>query len=99
MRAPDGSGARGRCFMNGRRLAIAALISLVGAAPALAGELSSPAFTPRQMAHCMMQRLRANNAESFRDAFKGCKTQFESVRSERPADSAVTADTMPEKKQ
>jgi hypothetical protein len=82
--------------MNGRHSSIVAAISLVTSAPALAGELNSPAFTPRQMAHCVMNRVRANAGESYRDAFKACKSQFESVRSERPADAAVTAATQPE---
>ena len=82
--------------MNGRQSAVVVAISLVALAPALAGDLNSPAFTPRQMAHCMMKRLRANNSESYRDAFKACKSQFESVRTERPADTAITAATLPE---
>ncbi len=83
--------------MNGRRLAIVAAISWVGATPALAGEMSSPGFTPRQIAHCVMRRLRANSAESFRDAFKSCKSQLESARSDLPADAAMTAAALSEK--
>lgn len=79
--------------MNGRYSSIAVAISLVTSAPALAGDLGSPAFTPREMAHCMIKRVRANTAEPYRDAFKACKSQFESVRSERPAETAVTAAT------
>jgi hypothetical protein len=83
--------------MNGRQSSIVVAISLVTSAPALAGDLTSPAFTPRQMAHCMMKRLRANTAESYRDAFKTCKGQFESVRSDRPAEISMTAAALPEK--
>jgi hypothetical protein len=83
--------------MNGRHSSIVVAITLVASAPALAGDLSSAAFTPRQMAHCMMKRLRANTAESYRGAFKTCKTQFESLRSDRPADTAMTAAALPEK--
>ncbi len=83
--------------MNGRRFAIVAALSWAGAAPALAGEMSSPGFTPRQIAHCMMKRLRANSAESYRDAFKSCKSQLESARADLPADAAVTAAALPEK--
>lgn len=81
--------------MNGRQSAVVVAISLVAAAPALAGDLNSPAFTPRQMAHCVMKRLRANTSESYRDAFKACKSQFESVRTDRPADTTITAATLP----
>lgn len=82
--------------MNGRHSSIVVAISLATSAPALAGDSKSPAFTPREMAHCMMKRLRTNTGESYRGAFKACKSEFESVRSERPADAAVTAATLPE---
>ena len=90
--------------MNGRHSAFvirnsAVLIALclVISAPVFAGDLSSPAYTPRQMAHCVMKRVRANTAETFRFAFKACKTEFEAVRSDRPPDAAVTAAALPEK--
>lgn len=83
--------------MNGRHSSIVIAISLVASAPALAGDLTSPAFTPRQMAHCMVKRLRANTAESYREAFKTCKGQFESVRSDRPAETTMTAVALSEK--
>jgi len=82
--------------MKGRHSAIAVAVSLISSAPAFASDLNSPAFTPRQMAHCMMKRVRANSSESYRDAFKACKSQFESVRSDRPADTSMTAATLPE---
>lgn len=81
--------------MNGRQAVVVA-ISLVAVSPAFAGDLNSPAFTPRQIAHCMMKRLRANTSESYRDAFKACKGQFEAVRTDRPADTGITAATLPE---
>jgi hypothetical protein len=77
--------------MNGRHSAIVVAIGLATSGPALAGDSNSPAFTPRQMAHCMMKRLRAKTAESYRDAFKACKSQFDSELSERPTDAAMTA--------
>ena len=86
-----------RCFMNGRHFSIAIAIGLVASAPALAGDLTSPAFTPRQMAHCMMKRLRENTAESYRAAFKTCKSQFEAERSDRRVDTAMTAAALPVK--
>ena len=48
------------------------------------------------MAHCMMKRLRANSTESYRDAFKACKSQFDLVQSDRPTDTALTAAAQPE---
>jgi hypothetical protein len=77
--------------MNGRHSAIAVAISLATSAPALAGASETPAYTPRQLAHCIMKRVRANTAEPYRDAFKACKTQFDSPRSDRPADTTIAA--------
>jgi hypothetical protein len=82
--------------MNGRHSSIVVAISLATSAPVFAGDLNSPAFTPRQMAHCMMKRGRANSAEPYRDAYKACKNQLESARSERDADTKITAATLPE---
>jgi hypothetical protein len=82
--------------MNGRQSAIVVAVSLVTSAPAFAGGPTSPAFTPRQMAHCMMKRLRANTTEAYRDAFKACKSQFDLVQSDRPTDTAMAAAAQPE---
>jgi hypothetical protein len=82
--------------MNGRHSSIVVAISLAAAAPLFAGDLNSAAFTPRQMAHCMMKRARANTAEPYRDAYKACKNQFESARTDRAGETAVTAATLPE---
>ena len=82
--------------MNGRHSSIVVAVSLAAAAPVHAGDLNPPAFTPRQMAHCMMKRGRANSAEPYREAYKACKNQFESARSERDADTKMTAATLPE---
>jgi hypothetical protein len=81
--------------MNRRHSSFVVAISLVASAPAFAGDLKSPAFTPRQLAHCMMKRARANSAESYRDAYKACKDQFESMQSDRAADT-MTAARVPE---
>jgi hypothetical protein len=81
--------------MNGRHSSILVAISLVASAPAFAGDLKSPAFTPRQLAHCMMKRARANSAESYRDSYKACKDQFESAQSDHAADT-MTAARVPE---
>ena len=81
--------------MNGRHSSIVVAISLVASAPAFAGDSKSPAFTPRQLAHCMMKRARANSAESYRDAYRACKDQFESAQADRAADT-MTAARVPE---
>jgi hypothetical protein len=81
--------------MSGRHSSIVVAISLVASAPAFAGDLKSPAFTPRQLAHCMMKRARTNSAESYRDSYKACKYQFESVQSDHAADT-MTAARVPE---
>ena len=83
--------------MSGRHTPIVVAMSLVASAPALAGDLTSPPFTPRQMAHCMMKRLRANTTESYREAFKTCKGQFESARPDHPAEATMTAAALPDK--
>jgi len=82
--------------MNGRHSSIVVAIGLATSAPAFGGDLNSPAFTPRQMAHCMMKRVRANTAEPYRDAYKACKNQFEAAQSDRVADTAMSAATLPE---
>jgi hypothetical protein len=81
--------------MNGRHFSIVIATGLVTSAPAFADDSKSPAFTPRQLAHCMMKRGRANSAESYRDAYKACKDQLESAQSGRAADT-MTAARLPE---
>lgn len=72
----------------GRRLSIMpAMVSLLItatliAAPALADELKA-SFTPREMAHCMMKRFKANHSESYRDAYNACKAQFDLAQADR----------------
>jgi hypothetical protein len=69
------------------------MIVLFVSAPALAAEPKTASFTPREMAHCMMKRLRADNSESFRDAFKTCKQQFDSAQADRSMETAMTGTT------
>jgi hypothetical protein len=63
-----------RCAVN---TAAAALGLMIMTLPAMADEASGRAITPRQIAHCMMQRLhddrRGDRSESYRDAYKACK--------------------------
>jgi hypothetical protein len=81
--------------MNGRHFSIVIATGLVTSAPVFADDSKSPALTPRQLAHCMLKRVRANSAESYRDAYKACKDQLESAQSDRAAD-AMTAGRLPE---
>jgi hypothetical protein len=81
--------------MNGRHFSIVIATGLVTSAPVFADDPKSPAFTPRQLAHCMMKRVRTNSAESYRDAYKACKDQLVSAQSDRAAD-AMTAARLPE---
>jgi hypothetical protein len=72
-----------------RRLSIMALmVSLLIAAPlmlapAFAQELQKASFTPREMAHCMTKRFRAHHSESYRDAYKACKEEFDLAQADR----------------
>ena len=59
------------------------LAALLLAVPALAEELKKASFTPREMAHCMMKRFRANHSEAYRDAYKTCKEQFDLAQADR----------------
>jgi hypothetical protein len=67
------------------------MISLLIAAPlaarsACAEELKESkkvSFTPREMAHCMMKRFRADHSESYRDAYNACKEQFDVAKRDR----------------
>lgn len=76
--------------MNRRNALMAVAVSLAISAPVIADSNSLPA-TPREMAHCMMKRLKANNSESYRDAFKTCKAQFVSAQADRSNETAMTA--------
>lgn len=78
--------------MNRRRASVvmAIVIALLMATVAAGTDRESPALTPRAMAHCMMKRLRANNSESYRDAFKACKEQFAAAQANRSSETAIT---------
>jgi hypothetical protein len=58
-------------------LVIAVLFSL----PAMAGDDRSPNFTPRQMAHCVMHRVKDTPSESYKTAIKACKSEFDAAAS------------------
>lgn len=38
------------------------------------------AVTPRQVAHCMLARMKANQRESYLEAFKVCQEQLDARR-------------------
>ena len=75
--------------MNRRHSSMAVAVSLAMAAPAIAGESFTLPATPREMAHCVMKRLKANNSESYRAAFKACKDQFDAVQAGQPTETAM----------
>ncbi|HTD74762.1 MAG TPA: hypothetical protein VK652_14620 [Steroidobacteraceae bacterium] len=72
-----------------RRISIMpVMISLLIAAPLIAvpvhaQELQKASFSPREMAHCMMKRFRANHSESYREAYKACKEEFDLAQADR----------------
>jgi hypothetical protein len=76
---------------------MAVAVSLALATPAIAGDSDALPATPREMAHCMMKRLKANNSESYRDAFKACKVQFDTARAAQSTETAMAVP--PEAKQ
>jgi hypothetical protein len=66
--------------MNRRHSSMAVAVSLAISAPAIAGDSYALPATPREMAHCILKRLKTNNSESYRAAFKACKDQFEAAQ-------------------
>jgi hypothetical protein len=83
--------------MNRRRSSMAVAVSLAISAPAFAGDSNALPATPREMAHCMMKRLKANNSESYRAAFKACKDQFAAPAGQETAMTVTPAMTEPPK--
>jgi hypothetical protein len=79
--------------MNRRHasVVVAVVIALLMSTVAAGTDRGSPAVTPRVMAHCMMKRLRVNNTESYRDAFKACKEQLATAQADRSTEPAMTA--------
>jgi hypothetical protein len=60
------------------KLSIAVLtITVLFALPAIAGDVRSPSYTPRQLAHCVMARAKASPSESYKVAFKACREQLD----------------------
>jgi hypothetical protein len=69
----------------------ALVLTLLISATAAADDNKSSSPTARQMAHCMMARVRSTPKESYKTAFKVCREQFESMAAEPPAPVAVNA--------
>ena len=61
---------------------ITLVVGLLISVPAAADDSKNTAPTARQMAHCMMARVKTPPHESYRTAFKACKEQFESASGE-----------------
>jgi hypothetical protein len=74
------------------RTALSALVvSLAAALPAVADDVKDSALTPRQIAHCVLSRVRASQSESYRDAFKACKHQLETAKGKLASPVPATA--------
>jgi hypothetical protein len=73
------------------KISIAALmIAVTSSLPAAAGDTRTPNFTPRQMAHCVMHRVKDAPGESYKAAIKACKEEFDSAASnERDAQTVM----------
>ena len=69
----------------------ALVVSLAATIPAVADDVKSSALTPRLVAHCMLARVRANQSESYRDAFKACKRQLETPKGDPASPDPATA--------
>jgi hypothetical protein len=73
----------------------AALGLMIMTVPAMADESSGRAITPRQIAHCMMQRLhddrRGDRSESYRDAYRACKEDLTAAADLGAASAMMTA--------
>ena len=69
----------------------ALLLVLLAGAPAVADERRGSSATPRQMAHCVLARVRVSPNEGYKAAFKACRDQFEASPAEGEAPVAVNA--------
>jgi hypothetical protein len=67
------------------------VVSLAAAMPAVADDVKGSSVTPRQVAHCMLTRVRANQSESYRDAYKACKRELETAKRDPASPDSATA--------
>jgi hypothetical protein len=73
-------------FLNAVSLCYPAVMAaMLLATPAMADDSKNPAITPRQMAHCVMQRMHEDRTQSYKEAFKSCRQDFAAVEAERVA--------------
>lgn len=68
--------------------------ALVVALPVAANDKNS--IDPREVAHCMVSRMKANRGESYREAFKVCKQQLDPSNREANGTTAMNTANMPE---
>jgi hypothetical protein len=61
-------------------LALVAAMSI--SVPAAADQTKSSSPTPRQLAHCMMARVKVERNQNYKTAFKACREQLETTSSE-----------------
>ena len=72
-------------------LSTAAAVLVIFTLPAAAGEDKSSSVTPRRLAHCMVEHMKASPRESYRDAYKRCKTRFETSQRDGTPESSVNS--------
>jgi hypothetical protein len=70
----------------------AVIAAMLLATPAMADDSKNPAITPRQMAHCVMQRMHEDRTQSYKEAFKSCRQDFAAVDAERVASNNTGSD-------
>jgi hypothetical protein len=68
-------------------LTLAGLFSL----PAVGADDKGISYTPRQLAHCVMDRTKASPNESYKVAFKLCRDQLEAEGKTQTAMNQKTA--------
>lgn len=66
-------------------------LAMLFALPAAAGNDRSPGYTPRQLAHCVMDRTKISPNESYKVAFKACRDQLEAESKTQTAMNQKTA--------
>jgi hypothetical protein len=75
-----------------RKISIVVLTcAVLFALPAVAGDDRGLGYTPRQLAHCVMDRAKASPNESYKVAFKVCRDQLEAESKTQTAMNQKTA--------
>jgi hypothetical protein len=73
-----------RCEMSNISHA-APVLALLISLPATANDTKASLPTAREMAHCMMVRVKTTPNETYKSAFKACRDQFESAVNDAPS--------------